>query len=335
MLGKVVQQQQAPEPAKVSRRLTDFILNNWAEVREARPITTKDDGPTWEQFWFSASSLHKLCPRMCSLGAMAACRGDKAIIEVLKPDTLWNFDVGHAYHDVIQGHILPSLPDNVFQGSWQRYEAYGSEISGPRIQTRTGLNCGSGNIERGWEKMPEYEGYPAPRWNYLEPKFRNYKYRLVGKADGILVWEDRTEALEIKTEKAQAMQGLDPMLGGKPRPAHVLQVQSYLWQFDLKYGRIFYVEKGAPYVKSAFVEHVIERDDKVIDGIKALLKECWGAIEHVEIQHSLRAVESSDDWAIDNVEVPKRLPECTKKSDYRAKYCDAKQACFAKPKKKK
>lgn len=311
MLGKVVQMRPESEAVQVSKRLSKYIVENWRREEKIVPVSSKARDNRYEEFWFMASSIDKLCPRMIAIAAVDTAKGVEPVVNLIEHETLWNFDVGHAYHDMIQKRVLASIPGSVLQGSWERY--------GERVEGCYGPQAFKGTIERGWEPMPKYEGYPAQPWTFVEPKFRDRDYRYVGKADGILVWPDVTEILEIKTEKPEAMSSLDPMLGGQPRASHILQVQSYMWQFGLDKARIVYVEKGGRNVETSMIEHEVTRDETSIERIKALLSLCWGA---------LLSYENNPDQPL-----PDRIRACERKSDARTKYCPARDVCFAKVKK--
>lgn len=367
MIGDVVRRPQIVDGTKISTKFRDYILENWTEKRSGVPVSTANCESRYDEYWFNASSLHKLCPRMCAI----ACATKVSLAEVFRPEALWLFGIGRAYHQMFQREIMTTWDNDVFQGSWERYVREDSKnLLGEHIWRRdfiTGEQVRAKNIERGWCPRPKTKGWRIePNWKYIEPKARDYEYRLVCKADGILVWPDSpAEVWELKTEKVDALETLDPFLGGKPRPTHVVQVQAMMWQFNLTLARIFYVGKGAKSFGSGTIEHVVERDEDVIGGIKATLKECLGSISaveeaerevvnlveggHIAAQDGEISVQGNDgveltedqqkasDAIVERI-IPGRLAECTKRTDPMAKNCVCKDACMpkrAKAKKKK
>jgi hypothetical protein len=338
MLGNFVKKNVACSDRKTSTRLTDYILENWKEENKGKLVSLEDSGNTYDDFWFSPSSISKLCPRAYAL----ACASKRRIGESFGAQTLFTFGIGNAYHHMFQDNMLRSLGD-VFQGTWERHvrDEIGTEVK--RVYS-TDFLFRRENVERGWVPMPGYEGYPAPKWVYLEPKFRDHEYRYVGKCDAIFAWPDKEEGGEIKTERLSARSVIEQ----GPREAHVKQCQSYMWQFGLNSWRLIYVFKGEEILKNAILEYVIERDEGIIEEIKAGLKDSIAAIkvvqgldipenilngirDDVSLVYDVEPFESEN--AVEKVmisSIPCRLEECTKRTDVRAKGCQCKDLCLPK-----
>ena len=350
MLGNVARKRGTVVPQKTSNMVADCI-------EQGLHRSGDDEVFTGDDLWFNPSSVSSLCPRMYALAVLRMA----TLARNYDARTLLKFEIGNVYHRLFQDGILPGMNGGVFQGTWQRYVPVGRMW---KRDIRTGSqNRDNPNIERGWCARPEWDGYPSPRWEYIEPKFRNHDLRIVGKCDGILVWPELTELLEIKTEMLTARDTLDPRLGGKPREFHVDQVNMCLWQLGLEVGRIVYVFKGEDALQSFITEHVVLRDDRWIGGVQQKIKETIGALEKIkalrddvvfsdtpivqlldEIRDDVSRVYGGDgvkpegevaETIVDAV--PVRLSDCSKRSDARPKRCVMKDFCLPAraPRKKK
>lgn len=333
MLGKTLRDLRAPRKLETSRKLADAIVANWREEREGIRPTMQPQDETWREFWLYASSAHDWCPRLSALETLFAETDAKQVIE---SELLWLFDQGHAYHDMFQQKILPCLPDGVFQGSWQRTVIDPKDFS-LRVESPTWKvpDLPDREIVRGWGPRPEGDG-----WRYVESKVRFKRERIVVKVDGILNWPDAPgEVLEIKTEKMEARDSLNPSLGGMPREKHVIQANLGMAATGLTRGRLLYVFKGAPDLRTALVEHVLERDDALIERLLDLAFDCRCAVEGAEaalvsaLEKAPEAVQVGSPeanafydalWAA----VPPRLDACPMKSKGRARYCPGRELCF-------
>ena len=123
--------------------------------------------------------------------------------------------------------------------------------------------------------------------------------------------DDEPEILEIKTINERGFGYVDPIMGGRPKVEHVAQVQAYMWLSGLKRARILYIKKDLSVgPDKVMCEHVVERDESIIDGIKAMLVECARVV----------------DGELDSI--PDRLPECKSKTSTKARWCAGKNPCF-------
>lgn len=333
MLGKTLRDLQSPRKLEVSTRLTDAVIEHWREERESTRPTMKPLSETWREFWLYASGAHDWCPRLSALQAMFGVEGEK---DVIKSDLLWLFDQGHAYHDMFQQKILPCLPDNVFQGSWQRTvidpKDFTMRVENPTWKTP---DLNGRDIVRGWGPRPEGNG-----WRYVESKIRWPRERIVVKVDGVLLWPDAPgEVLEIKTEKMQARDSLNPALGGMPRAKHIVQANLGMAGTDLSRARILYVFKGADDLRTAMIEHVIERDDKMIEDLLDTAFDCRCAVDGAEAARAEALEKVTDETDEKQHEaflaalweaIPPRREECPMKSKGRARYCPGRDLCFPK-----
>lgn len=263
-----------------------------ASMPEQRRDQTPEEG-----MWFRSSGLYRLCPRSLQLGK------EHGVNLALNVDSKlrWIFGSGTAIHTQFQQDYLPTLGD-VFQGWWSK------PGSGEPWQKGEALTEGS--LSHKWRPRPEGSG-----WQYEELEFVNEEYRLTGHCDGVLAWgEDDIEAFELKTISSRGYDNVDPALGGRPKGEHVIQVQAYMWLMGLNRARIVYVNKDLNKLfPEGICEHIVERDEAQIKLIQGMLKDCASAA----------------DLGL-SVPLYDRIPECSKKSAYRAKDCAARDYCFPK-----
>jgi hypothetical protein len=284
MLGNILRAQSIAEPEKV--QLNDKrIMRAMSDYHSDSRVVPKSGD------WLRCSGLPKLCPRMYALAVAQAI----PLGMTVGGDLNFVFGIGTAIHRQFQNEWLNQcLPEGVFQGHW-RHATSGELCRGERLANPEPLT-------HGWVAKPQGE------YLYEELSFRLPEYRLTGHCDGVLVWPDRTELLEIKTINdygfAQVSGGF-----GKPKVEHVLQAQAYMWLSGIEYARIVYFRKKFDALPDMLSEHVIERDEAVIDRIKTLLLDTIDALDG-------------------NRTAFERLPECASTQSSRAKYCDMFRPCF-------
>ena len=283
MLGNITRRKDEPQKPVKSTRLKDAILEGLGKGRPQVPVQKGD--------YFRSSSIPRLCPRMYALAL-------KDNLDVgLNPDARlrWVFGVGTACHTQFQEEWLQTIGE-VFQGWWR------DRATVKRMSESLG-----GDLSYLWRPRPK--GLDC---EYVELEFKSDEFRLTGHCDGVLVWDDQdVEILEIKTINSWGFKSVDPITGGKPKVEHVAQVQAYMWMSGLKRARILYVKKDLSVgPDEVMCEHVVERDESIIESIKDMLVECAQVIDG------------------EYVGVPPRLDECRTKSSPRAKYCVAQKHCF-------
>lgn len=292
MLGDILTQVMKPKQTVVTRRLQDALLDSMTESRREQLAH--------EGMWFRSSGLYKLCPRAIQL---AKAHSIDMSMEV-GPKLRWIFGSGTAIHTQFQQDYLPSL-GNVFQGWWRRIVRTNGE--GMEEWAR-GDELTEGDLPYRWIPRPHGHG-----WEYEELEFRNTEFRLTGHCDGVLVWDKHdVEALELKTISSRQFDDVNPALGGRPKGEHIIQVQAYMWLMGLNKARIVYINKDLNTLfPDGLCEHLVERDEGQILLIKNMLKSCAEAADN-------------------GLDIPlfERMPECTKKSDIRAKDCPSKGECF-------
>jgi len=127
----------------------------------------------------------------------------------------------------------------------------------------------------------------------------------------------------------------------------------------LQRALIIYVFKGEKSLSTSIIEHIVERDEKLIDEIKARTKVCVDAVARMDRLRDSEA-ESIGRWeegmdkearVFADLEPSKqkevrvkmkaaaeempRLPECQMKSKGKPKYCAGRDLCFGVRKRKK
>lgn len=317
MLGNVVSRQQDIDKPRASTALIDHVIKNWQKdlSNEKAPTLLKQD-EIWEEFWLYASNTKMWCPRLCAIRAM-----NPRINEIVKAEIAWSLEYGKAVHCVFQNSVLRTLgPD--FLGGW--------EADGESLITENVVDDGEHrSIERGWRPQPE-EG----EWKYIEPKIRMPEYRIVTKLDGIIRVEKDLEVFELKTEKEQARDGLNPVFGGEARSYHVEQVQLNMWASGLRTSRLVYMFKDNPFFRNSFIEHIIPYDEIIVQRLKYKAARCVEAVEMcdrfkneigVHLYPYFKSQDEFDEW-IDE-QIP-RHSDCKLKSKGKAANCPGRHVCF-------
>jgi hypothetical protein len=249
---------------------------------------------------------------------MVALARRQPLRETYRAVDLWNFSQGHVLHNAIQG-ALAALPGDVFRGWWEAPDAAQAE---DRLAAITGLarvpatHLNAKQRAHGVVVVSGLDLAPVPRpadgWNYCEMLLLDDARKLRGHMDGELWWADQDrEAAEFKSTATFQADRYNPQRGGAPNENHVLQAHGYMLLRDLDRARIAYLVKASGSLDMVMMEHVVHRDEAIIGGIEALLRDCASALE-VGPQDPL----------------PDPLVACDKKSKKRASKCPAKARCF-------
>lgn len=375
MLADVVKDQKKPQVVEISTRLTDALTASMG--REFDPDFTAS--PPDEETLFRVSAFGKLCARMYALAFRDQFSLEKP--ELYDPkkkekcrrahllngakwcrkcaaEQAWIFGTGTALHNQYQNEYLQTLGD-VFQGWWRCRNC---------AHVHTGKKMDDGPLRALWCQKPERcsscdtvddveDDEVPPLFEYVELEFLFPEYRTSGHCDGILDWNqwgsnrddeydwDLVEVLELKSINETGFEYVDPRLGCKPRPEHVLQVHGYLWGVEktpVHRGRVLYTKKAAGQMLELLCEHSMPKDDKYIAAIKGELQRSIDGLNAVAEGRRLAIAEAAkqENGLVDGVDfskipIPDRIKDCRVKSDFRAKYCPAKDPCFARSAKKK
>jgi len=239
---------------------------------------------------YHASQLYNLCPREEALTDFFLEKGKK-FKESLPASLRLTFDTGHALHD------------------WFRNE-YLREIGGLEGIWKCSL-CG--NLKEGvdlwFSDCPCSVPTHKVKREYVEPSFQDKINGVTGSIDGILAEDTVTRRprmiLELKTINLEGFRKLT-----KPFPAHVFQIQVYMWLSGIRHAVIVYISKGHTGAEPPFKEFTVEYEEGFLD----------------ETFISLDSVRSAKD---------RKDPLCAKKvclssSTPRGKNCPYRDICFKK-----
>jgi len=304
MLGDLVREGRGYVPA-VNRRLYELIDAGWVEER-VRAYDGTDDAGRWPDHPFRVSDLHRLCPRMVALARREPIR------EEYRADALWLFAAGHAYHDAIQS-ALSTLPGAEWRGWWQRRGSWDVPAGLAAVPGRylTAEEERTGVVVAGPDRAP----VPRPdgdEWHYVEVMYLDDALGLRGHEDGCIWWgEGEEEGEEFKSVATFQADKHNPQRGGVPKEDHVIQAHGYLLLSGRKRQRVTYLVKASGDLGMVAMEHVVERDEALIGGIRQLLGECAAA----------RVLGPTDP-------LPDPLAACDKRSRKRPGKCPAKARCF-------
>lgn len=314
------------EKGEVDDRFVDKVREVIVQSREFVPGI---DMP------FKSSSAGSFCSRRFVLASIM--NYDLSI--KIKPDTGWIFGVGTAYHSHFQEEILQLFGD-VFQG-WWRCKGCGKLHRGEPLDGALPFKWipRPKSCECGLKLKYAHETKPSFKFSYVEIEMFDRETNSRGHMDGVLVWKDFTEGLELKTTRSLA--NVDPAMGGSPYKTHRIQAQDYMRMSGLERVRIVYINKFAESFESAMVEHVLEKKVKVFEQIRdeyLLTREMLKGIRK-EIVDSVRALpvawgkpnlrKLSDDQKVELVRcLPDRNNKCPAKTSKMAKDCPLKTQCF-------
>lgn len=144
------------------------------------------------------------------------------------------FDVGHAYHNIIQDYFWQI---GILKGT---YRCSKCEKSYDDLVSPT--ECPSGKVSHN------------RALKYREVQLKAPDYLISGRCDGILVIEDEEHIMDIKTianrtmttsERQVCFEDLD-----QPKADHVVQLNLYMWMAKIYKGHLFYVAKNDHKIKS-------------------------------------------------------------------------------------
>lgn len=320
--------------AQVSTKLRDALLESLPSQRVVKlAVLNATD------IKFRMSGLPRLCPRM--YGLMALEPSD--VVEELDAQSVYTLGTGTALHHQFQTEYLAKL-GKVYQGWWRCQEC---------LETVRGEPMPAGSmLSHRWIPKPECcpkcerkvvvkddrqpDSGDVTDFEAIELEFWNGEFEISGHCDGILDWnhyepspENLVEALEIKSIHPRGFPYVDPIQGGQVKPDHTEQCQGYLWGLEgteIEQSRVFYVSKNFqdPFSQT-LCEHVVLRDVGRIGQIQARLRKSRSGLADIDQWKAAGGKDSGSEPPISE-----RLPQCTKKSDSRTKYCPMRDQCFPK-----
>ena len=241
---------------------------------------------------YHVSQLHSLCPVREALRKRQEAEG---VVEMIDPESWFNYRIGHAYHDIVQNELLG--PVGALYGNWR---------------------CS--HCE---DRHPDFGPMPKGRpdcctlkstWEYVEPAVFDEEYDIVGNCDGLVGFSlDELDVLEIKS-----LNGMKFFKTTEAFAEHEFQAQvyAYLLKENKKYpiGNIRkiiipYIGKG-PHTNQGRIKryHVNLSEvpyQKSVEKIKRI-----------------REIEACDGIPSESDRI------CVHPKDDTAKYCPVAQECF-------
>jgi hypothetical protein len=246
--------------------LTEFLYDS-----STKKIPGPDD-------WLPASGVPTWCPRW---HVMAWRLGHRESVRELDAQSRWAMDRGTALHRTFQE--LWMGPMGWILGGWRcphcgHLHTSGSEPNKPEP------------LIDGWKSpvtpknavvMPErcetcdHKSSKFDPFRFEEPWCRNEAERVRGPCDGILnLPAHAIEFFDLKTTS-----GLK-WVRKEPRIKDVIQLHWYMDTYDIRRGRIVYINPGEKRFEDAVVEHVFSfdtnlmtREKRKIRGLREALKE--------------------------------------------------------------
>lgn len=234
--------------------LKKIILDRYGRKEDRPP-------PSLDSFYYRASGLAYVCPRQEVLQAKY-----KVGTKIRKGCTeIANYDVGSGMHYAMQNLILPKI--GVIRGAWRC------------------LECGK--LHGAWkagDPRPCYEvAIPRPdhcfHCNHKEFLFEEYHlvdspHGTGGHMDGILVLPGAAKPglFELKSISQSGAKKIRQV----PQIEHVVQANVYMRMAGLTWAKILYWVKGVYSADKNLIEHHLEPDDEVWDGVLKML----GSIRH-------------------------------------------------------
>lgn len=221
------------------------LLSKYLTSTRENPHHTPDS-------YIRASGFAEMCPRE----EVLLYRLKRSKSEKISTDLELIFNHGTALHWALQNIILPKT--GIILGTWKCLDCnklYGAqEESRPFTDTivpkPTKCDCGTNNFL------------------YVEHHFKSSNYGIGGHPDGFGVMPglDGVGILEYKSINGNGFWEIKDY----PQVGHVIQIHVYFLLTGLKWAKILYWNKEGKGL-SAICEHHVERDEEMMDQIKATL----------------------------------------------------------------
>jgi hypothetical protein len=263
-------------------------MNDIGERQEI-PFLTKEIIEKKEQF-FRCSKVHNICPREEVLCAFHRVRRQ----EIISSSNQFTFDIGRKIHDLVRVNYLG--PRGILLGKW--------------LCPKCGAEIGDYDIPEFKKivQMPKACQCGYSRMKIVEPEFYDEDYLLGGHTDGIIITPSRKDygILEIKSQKKEYY---DKYSG--PTSPDITQINLYMWQAQLKWGELFYINKN----DSTWKVHFVEYDPLVIEEIKQRITKVISAVNSIN-----EGMQNPKDI------LPDRM--CQNRSFWRAANCQVRDLCF-------
>lgn len=238
------------------------------------PRNTKIQGP---DDWLPASAMGTWCPRW---HVMAWRMGLREATRDLDAQARWAIDRGTAFHRVFQE--LWMGPMGWLYGGWRCPTCGHLHISTSTGEKDTPL------IE-GWKSpvtpknavlMPKrcercnHKSSKFDPFRFEEPWCRNMAEKVRGPCDGILhLPGNAVEFFDLKTT------GNLKYVRKEPRIKDVIQLHWYMDAYDIRRGRIIYVNTGAKRFDEAIAEHIVPFDSTLMTKEKRKIRDLREALQ--------------------------------------------------------
>ena len=175
------------------------------------------------------------------------------------------FDNGHYMHFRFGSYLSDHrCGGDILKGRWkcknvyahQKAKIYGKKEPLGITKPKTKCECGCDDYE------------------YMEVSFFDKDYLIGGQVDAIVIMEDQDVVIDYKSIGLNGFK----KLFNKPKPAHCVQMQCYLYLSGLKLGKFLYECKDNQHMK----EIDVARNDQVIDEIVSDSKKLKEIINYVK-----------------------------------------------------
>lgn len=281
--GKVVR------AAKAATPLVGLIKEHFKSDEVHAPLNLNS--------FLRCSALSSMCPRE---EVLCVIHDVSRTMEV-SVDLSLVFSLGNALHNNLQNAVLPALGDTLY-GQW-RCTSCGLLAGGPKD--------GKALLEYIIPR-PKACACSGTGFIYEEVSLRSEQYHLTGHPDGFLKIPeyDGFGILEAKSISERGAWEVKKT----PKMDHVIQAQMYMWFTGTQWAQILYWDKGT-FGINGLIEHHVERDDDVLEGILESIDGLWSSIESYKSKGE------------------KVLPEriCAAIDCPKAKTCAVATQCFSEP----
>jgi len=226
--------------------LKQLILERYGRKEDRPP-------PSLDSFYYRASGLAYVCPRQEVLH-----QKHQIPIRIRKgAEEIANYDLGSGMHHAMQNIILPAV--GAIRGAWRCVQC--GHIHGAAK--------GRAVYDAAVRRPTECSECRGEEFLYHEYFLRDETVGTGGHMDGLLVLPGHEgmglfELKSISTTGAKKVRNC-------PQIEHVLQANVYMRLAGLKWGKILYWVKGVYSIEKNLIEHHVEPDEEVWEGVVEML----------------------------------------------------------------
>lgn len=172
------------------------------------------------------------------------------------PSLQFVFDVGHAYHEIVQGYFWDI---GVLRGDFRclRCEKTFTDLVAPT-------------------RCPDRKTHTRRTLEYKEVQASNAEYSIRGRCDGILDIEGQQHILDIKSIANRTIKTpfqqycFEDLADRGPKDDHVVQLTLYMHFLNIHNGHLFYVAKNDHKIKTFSIPYNYEVIRPYLEEIKYL-----------------------------------------------------------------